>query len=284
MKIHTKLRRLFATVAERGGTLTSQTALAERMGVTRSQVSQWFGYARDNDPLDQPPARLGQFIAEFRKAGIPIEMHWLSAPLEVFERLLQETTGFDARPALSWEAAVRRFAHAHDGLSLHRPGLRLREEGAPASQPLEPFRIDERVYLTLELPEDLLNGTGEVFATVVHEAWHKTVCLFPPEEAASVGVIVADTLRLPVARERHYLVSGPVGVQRVHAVLSRSRPRSLVHAGLTDIDLHLELDRLTSELAARPAAEWCMLSTAYEVVAAAGAIASASVTGRSADG
>jgi hypothetical protein len=272
MQINTKLKRLFRTVAERGGTLISPKALASAMEVTQSAITQWFGWPQENLPLSVPAARLGRFIAEFRKAGIPIEMHWLTAPLDEFDRLLREKTGFDARPALSWTDAVRRFSRAHDGLALCRPkpppaqaGFRLREEGTPVALPLDRFHIDERVYLALDVPEDFPPDSGAVFATVVHETWHETNCLFPVE-GATIGLMVSDTLRLPAARDRHYQVSGPVGVQRVHAILSRFRPAGSVHAGLADVDLHLGLDRLASELAERPEDSWRLLTMAYQVV------------------
>jgi hypothetical protein len=104
-----------------------------------------------------------------------------------------------------------------------------------------------------------------VFATVVHEAPHETACLFPLEGADS-GSITGKALRLPEAQDRHYQVSGPAGVQRVHTIISRFRPAVSVHAGLADIDLHLGLDRLVSELAQRPADSWGLLSLTYQVV------------------
>jgi hypothetical protein len=183
-------------------------------------------------PLNQPPRRLGQLIKLFREAGISgIEMHWLEAPLDEFKRLLRESGGFDAARLVSWTETLR-YARPHDGLRLLRPaaaGYRLRLEDGPPATPLDRFRIDERVYVQLEVPEELLDE-GEVFATVVNEAWHETACLFPLEEADS-GKIAGSILRLP-AGERNYQISGPVGGQRVHALLSTMRPAAPVHAGL----------------------------------------------------
>jgi hypothetical protein len=276
MLIHTKLKRLFTAVAVRGGKLVSQKALTKAMAqkappphkLTEAAVSQWFGYAKDNDPLDQPEDRLGHFIASFQDAGIPVERHWLDAPLDEFDRLLLKSTGIDARPALSWADAVWRFSRVYDGIALRRPvrpaGLRLQEEDAPSPPPLNRFFAGERVYLGLVLPDDFLDGEGEVFATVVHEKWHETRCLFPPE-GTNCGPIAGDGLRLPPTRERHYLVKGPAGVQRVHALVSRFHPSASVHTGLADLDLHLGLDGLASELAQRPADSWRLLSLAYQV-------------------
>jgi hypothetical protein len=269
MMIHTKLKRLFRTVAERNGTLTSQKALAEAMALTQPAVTQLFGYGQDKAPLNQPSVRLGQLIRLFREAGIPIEMHWLEVPLNEFDRLLRQNTGIDVRPSLNWMDAVRRHARSYDGLRLRRPapggGYRLRLEGEPAAPPLDRFHVDERVYLALDLSETFLDWEGTVFATVVHEAPHEIACLFPLEGVDS-GSITGKALRLPEAQDRHYQVSGPAGVQRVHTVISRFRPAVSVHAGLADIDLHLGLDRLVSELSQRPVDSWGLLSLTYQVV------------------
>jgi len=274
MKIHTKLKRLFATVAARGGTLISKTALAEAMGVERSAISQLFGHGKDSEPLNQPPHRLGELVKLFREAGIPIEMHWLYAPLDEFDRLLYESTGIDARPALSWPDAIRRYARSYDGLRLQAAaaGFRLRIEGEPARAPIDRFRIDERVSLVLELPEAFLIEGGSVFATVVHEAGHETTCLFPLG-GANGGPLNRPVIRLPDGllsdgRPRCYQVSEPAGVQRVHTVISRIHPAAAVHAGLKDIDLHMGLDRLASELSGRSAEDWNLLSLTYQVDAA----------------
>jgi hypothetical protein len=276
MKIHTKLKRLFAAVAARKGTLTSQQALAAAMKVSEPAITQWFGYGRDDDPLPltQPAARLGQLVGLFREAGIPIELHWLEVPLEEFERLLRASTGIDAKPNLSWTDAVRRHARSYDGLQLRRPvthrpvkggGYRLKLEGDPPAPPIDRFHIDERVYLSLELPEKFLDQEAGMFAVVVHEAPHKATCLYPLE-ASNCMPITEEVLRLPEAKNKCFLVSEPVGVQRVHTVLTRSRPQALVHARLAEIDLHLGLDRLASELTERPTDSWALLSLTYQAV------------------
>jgi hypothetical protein len=112
---------MFRVVSEKNGTLTSQKALTEAVGISQPAVTLLFGHGRDHEPLTQPADRLGQLIRLFREAGIPVEMHWLEAPLNEFERLLQEKTGLDARPTLSWTDAVRRHARAYDGPRLRRP-------------------------------------------------------------------------------------------------------------------------------------------------------------------
>src|SRR5262249_51458473 len=159
--IHTKVKRLFSAVAERGGTLISQKALAEAMKLSQPAVTQLFGYAMDLEPLTQPPHRLGQLVKLFRGAGIPIEMHWLSAPLERFDRLRRERPGVDNRAPVSGPEAVRFHAKHYDGLKLERPepksGFRLRIEGEPDRLPIERFIIDERVQLVLVVPEPLLS-------------------------------------------------------------------------------------------------------------------------------
>ncbi len=274
MKIYSKLKRLFEAVAARGGELTSQKALAAAMGVSAPLVTQMFGHGRENDPLDQPPHQLGKLLQVFGAAGIRVERHWLDVPLEEFDRLLRESTGFDARRLLNWTDVLRLHARHYDGLRLRRlAGLRLRRDGARPAPALDRFRIDERVYLALEVPEAFLEGEGQVFATVVHEAWHKTTCLFPL--AATDGLVAGEELRLPRPREEFYTVEGPTGVQRVHTILSRFRPAASVHEELEDIDLHLGLDRLASELSKRQAADWRLLSMAFEVteaVSAGGAV------------
>ena len=218
--------------------------------------------------------RLGKLLQVFGAAGIRVERHWLDVPLEEFDRLLRESTGFDARRLLNWTDVLRLHARHYDGLRLRRlAGLRLRRDGARPAPALDRFRIDERVYLALEVPEAFLEGEGQVFATVVHEAWHKTTCLFPL--AATDGLVAGEELRLPRPREEFYTVEGPTGVQRVHTILSRFRPAASVHEELEDIDLHLGLDRLASELSKRQAADWRLLSMAFEVteaVSAGGAV------------
>ena len=202
-----------------------------------------------------------------------MERHWLELPLEEFDHLLRESTGFDARPLLNWTDALRLHARPYDGLRLRRPaqqaGFRLRRDGVRTVPALDRFRIDERVYLALEVPEDFLEGEGQVFATVVHEAWHKTTCLFPL--AATDGLVAGEELRLPPPPDEWYTVEGPVGVQRVHTILSRFRPAAVVHEELEDIDLHLGLDRLATEVSGRPTTDWRLLSMAFEVTEPAGA-------------
>ena len=272
MMIHTKLKRLFRAVAEKNGTLTSGKALAEAMGVKQPAISQWFGYARDREPLNQPAERLGQLIRLFREAGIPIETRWLEVPLDEFEHLLQKSSGLNVTPALSWADALRRYARAYDGFRLLRPvptggGFRLRLEGDPGRRSLDQLDVDERVYLRLEIPEDFLDAGHEGFVTVVHEAWYETTCLFPLD-GANDGMINGDALRLPSVPDQYYQVTRPVGPQRAHAILTCFRPAEPVHAGLEDLDLHLGLDRLASELTTHPAADWHLMSLTYEVTEA----------------
>jgi hypothetical protein len=278
MKNHTKLKRLFAAVAQKGGALTSQKALAEAMQVSEPLISQWFGHGTDNVSVTLPPPRLAKFVAVFRAAGIDkIDMHWLSASLDKFDRLLGDNIGIDVRPPLSWPDALRLHARNYEGLRLQRPavngGFRLRIEGEPARTPIDRFRIDERVYLALDLPDTFLHEGDRVFATSVHEVPSETTCLFPLEGASGIP-LNGPTMRfpdgqLPDGRPRNFQVSGPAGVQQVHAVLSRFRPAAAVHAKLEDIDLQMGLDRLASELSGRPADSWSLLSLTYQVEPAA---------------
>jgi hypothetical protein len=266
------MRRLFVAVARREGSLITQKALAEAMETTGATVTHLFGHAQDAEPLNQPPHRLGEFVRLFQQAGIPIEEHWLTVSLNEFERLLRESTPIDVRPVLSWPDAIRLHARAYAGLCLKRStGLRLKVRGAQPTRQLERFHIAEPVSLALEVPEDFLDAGNGVFATVVHEAPHEIACLFPLK-GANGGMIGGDMLRLPAALEEFYDVSGPPGVQRVHTILSRFRPTVAVHAGLEEIDLQLGLDRLASELSGRPAADWRLLSMAYQVAEARDAV------------
>ena len=47
VRINTKLKLLFSAVKVRGGTLTSQNALATAMGVSPVSITLWFGSKQD---------------------------------------------------------------------------------------------------------------------------------------------------------------------------------------------------------------------------------------------
>ena len=273
LRINTKLRLLFAAAAARGGGLTRMGVLADKLGVTGAAVTHWFGPLLEQEPrLLVPAGRLGQVVKLFQDEGVPVQPHWLRAPLDEFERLLR---GGGEPTVLVWPDAVRLHGQAPDGLALLRPavaeGFRLRLPGHRDRSALPRFRIDELAYVSLEIPSGLTPDAGSVYATVVHEAPHETVCLFPPVSGDGSG-LVGSSLRLPPGvlangEPACFEVTGPEGVQRVHALLSLFHPPVAVHAGLEGAALQEGLDGLARSLASRAAAEWRLLTLAYEVTA-----------------
>jgi hypothetical protein len=126
------------------------------------------------------------------------------------------------------------------------------------------FEIGEKVHLVLEPPADFLAGDAALHAVLVAEDAEDMACLYPAESGNSA--IGTGLLRLPEASAEPYEVTGPAGVQRVYAVLTRFEPRSQVNAGLQEADLRTGLDVLASELASRPATDWRMIGVTVEVI------------------
>jgi hypothetical protein len=286
---NTKLKRLFTAVAMRRGKLTSGIAVAEAMTELRkrsnpenpeprtihpSQISGWF--SGDRESLMLPAEPLGLLLAVFREAGIPIERNWLCVEEDEFDRLLEKSTGINARPELTWPDCVRLHAKSYDGLRLRRPmGFRMKwpDPKGPARVPIETFCVDEPVQLTLKLPDNFQDEKSAIFATIVEEAANQALCLFPrdgiPSAPLAGPLIRFPDGQLPDGGQRYMEVTPPLGVQRMHVLVTRFLPAVPVHSGLEEINLQISLDRLASELATRPAGSWNLWSISYQVMEAA---------------
>ena len=65
---------------------------------------------------------------------------------------------------------------------------------------------------------------------------------------------------------RPYRLTGPVGVQRLYAVLTRFRPEVALHPALRDAELRVGLDALAKEIGRHPQDTWQVIATAFEVI------------------
>jgi hypothetical protein len=83
---HSKLQRLCAEAANRGGRLTRQARVAEALGVTRGRVSHSFGSRTNRVGVVIDAATVGRIAALFTADGVPCEIAWFYLDLEEFEK------------------------------------------------------------------------------------------------------------------------------------------------------------------------------------------------------
>jgi hypothetical protein len=73
---YSKLTRLCAEAAARGGELTTFSAVAKAIGVTPGRVTQMFGYGLEAEGVVIKAETVGLIVAAFRGDGAPCEIDW----------------------------------------------------------------------------------------------------------------------------------------------------------------------------------------------------------------
>src|SRR4051794_34042999 len=86
-----KLNRLCAESAARGGTLTTFAAVANALALSRARVTQMFGHGQEHRGTVVKADTLGRLVAAFIVDGVPCQVEWLYSSFEEFASYLAAT-------------------------------------------------------------------------------------------------------------------------------------------------------------------------------------------------
>ncbi len=119
---HSKLNYLCELANARGGNLVNHGAVARKLELQPSRISQLFGYATDLSGTTLPAGMEGRLVNAFNDDQIPLQLGWLALPLPDFKtRFTQPTPKSGEKIGAPWIATE---SHAEESLvefRLHDP-------------------------------------------------------------------------------------------------------------------------------------------------------------------
>jgi hypothetical protein len=123
---YSKMKRLLAEAAKRRGALTTSSAVAAAIGLSRSRVTQLFGSAREHCGVVVKAETVGLICAAFTSDGVACDVDWLYLDYDDFADRLgtartQKSEKFIDDGAHDWERRERAVLRDLVELRLHPP-------------------------------------------------------------------------------------------------------------------------------------------------------------------
>jgi hypothetical protein len=266
MTLHVpSLAKKLQCLYQRHQTVNTHELLAGHLGIAPNNISTWIN-GNEVRGRELVPNRHIKRITDLFE--IPVQ--WLEIDsLEEFKVLLRSSPLRDG----PWPQLLARAASS-DAIHLVRQQHRLEQETqsrgliADDDEPLEQFQLGERLYISVALNDEWSEQAqhGEVYAVLLSVDRAKTTCLCPSLLAPNPQLSSSTFLVPQKAPENSLKVAGPVGLQSVLALVTRSPLTTDLYSGLMQGCGAEVLDRLATYLTQTPAAYWRLFRKDYEVL------------------
>lgn len=121
---YSKLNRLCAEAAKRGGSLRTFAAVAQAIKVTAGRVTQIFGFTQERDGSTVASKTLGLIVGAFTRDGITVEVDWFYLDYDEFAaRVTAAPGGPPVVVSDDWDCDQTLRLRSLVELRLHPPGL-----------------------------------------------------------------------------------------------------------------------------------------------------------------